>query len=217
MKMQTRTKNIPSAKPYLVCGILWVIGTMLLPMYKLSSYFLLGIIDIVAYVVMRKVKVFKDVVVQYEEEVPFESLQVQEVIDEGNHYIERLLQANRKIQDVEVSKDIDGIVKISQNILNRVEEHPKKVNEIRKFISYYLPTIAKLLEYYAELESETFVSENVKTSKAKIEKMLVQVETAFKEQLDRLYDDEALDISSDIKVIESLLASQGFMTGKEEQ
>ena len=46
--------------------------------------------------------------------------------------------------------------------------------------------------------------------------MLTQVEKAFKEQLDRLYDDEALDISSDIKVMESLLASQGFVTGRED-
>lgn len=217
MKTHIRTKNVPSSKPYLVCGILWAILAFVFPMYKLSSYLLIAGIDIFAYLAMRKFKVFKDIVIQYEEEIPFENLEVQDVINEGQHYLNRLIQANNKIQNVEVSKDIDDIVKVSKNILNRVQEYPKKVQEIRKFISYYLPTIAKMLDYYTELENETFESENVKSSKKKIENMLNQVEKAFKEQLDRLYDDEALDISSDIKVMESLLASQGFVTSGEEK
>lgn len=217
MKTHIRTKNVPSSKPYLVCGILWAVLAFVFPMYKLSSYLLIAGIDIFAYLAMRKFKVFKDIVIQYEEEIPFENLEVQDVINEGQHYLNRLVQANNKIQNVDVSKDIDDIVKVSQNILNRVQEYPKKVQEIRKFISYYLPTISKMLDYYTELENETFESENVKSSKKKIENMLAQVEKAFKEQLDRLYDDEALDISSDIKVMESLLASQGFVTSGEEK
>ena len=216
MKTHIRTKNIPSSKPYLVCGILWTVLAFIFPMYKLTSYLLIGVLVVLAYVCMRKFKVFKDVVVEYEEEIPFENLELQDVINEGKHYIQRLVQANEKIRNEEVSKDIEDIVKVSHNILNRVQEYPKKVQEIRKFISYYLPTIAKLLDYYTELENETFESENVKSSKNKIENMLVQVEKAFKEQLDRLYDDEALDISSDIKVMEGLLASQGFVTGRED-
>ncbi|MDD6466809.1 MAG: 5-bromo-4-chloroindolyl phosphate hydrolysis family protein [Erysipelotrichaceae bacterium] len=216
MKTVTRTKYIPSNLPYLMTGILWVIGCLFLPMYRLSSYILLAIVTGLAYYLMRKFKVFKDQAITYEEELSFSEMAVYEVMEEGNHFIERLQQANEKIENPKVSQEIDGIVEVSKSILKRVEEHPDKVNEIRKFISYYLPTIAKLLEYYAELEHQIFVSENVKTSKAKIEGMLDQVERAFHGQLDRLYEAERIDISSDIKVLENMLQAQGLIKDKEE-
>lgn len=217
MKTRTRTKYVPSNLPYLVVGIVWVCGCCFLPMYRISSYLILAILVGLVYFALRKFKVFKDTAITYEEELSFSEMAVYEVMEEGSHYVERLQAANHNIQNEKVSNDIDGIVEVSKQILKRVEEHPNKVNEIRKFISYYLPTIAKLLDYYAELEQQTFVSENVKESKAKIEGMLNQVEQAFQEQLDRLYDAEAIDISSDIKVLESMLQAQGFMTDREEQ
>ena len=60
MNTHIRTKNVPSSKPYLVCGILWAILAFVFPMYKLSSYVVIAGIVILAYVGMRKGKVFKD-------------------------------------------------------------------------------------------------------------------------------------------------------------
>jgi len=213
--MRTKTRKVPSNMPYLAIGVIWFVLAIIFPMYKWYSYIILGVISVGAYFLMRKMKVFKDKEITYQEAIPYAELTVLEVLNEGEGYIKSLNAANDAIKDETVSIDIDEIVKLAESILARVKEYPDKVPSIRKFISYYLPTLVKLLNYYSELE-EAMPSENVKTSMAKIEATLDQVEMGFKEQLDSLYEKEAIDIVTDIKVLEALLQQENFVINKEE-
>ena len=213
-KMRKKTKQTPSNLPYLAVGVLWLVLSLLFPMYKGYSYVVMGIICVASYFVMRKVRFFKDTVITYEEEIPYSELSLMEIINEGEGYIKDLSKANDIIDNEKVSTDIDDIVVLAKEILARVKEYPDKVSNIRKFISYYLPTIVKLLNYYSELEKAT-PSENVKISMDKIEATLDQVEKGFKEQLDSLYEKEAIDISTDITVLETLLQQEQYVINKE--
>jgi hypothetical protein len=51
---------------------------------------------------------------------------------------------------------------------------------------------------------------NIDGTKGKIEDMMATICTAFDKQLDALYGEEALDISTDIKVLENMLAQEGL-------
>jgi hypothetical protein len=51
---------------------------------------------------------------------------------------------------------------------------------------------------------------NVNTTKAKVREMLTQIEGAFDRQLDNLFQEESLDIRSDIQVMETLMAQEGL-------
>lgn len=52
--------------------------------------------------------------------------------------------------------------------------------------------------------------ENIDGTMGKIESMMDTVVRAFDKQLDALFGDEALDISTDITVLENLLAQEGL-------
>ena len=52
--------------------------------------------------------------------------------------------------------------------------------------------------------------ENIDGTMGKIESMMGTVVRAFDKQLDALFGDEALDISTDITVLENLLAQEGL-------
>ncbi len=54
---------------------------------------------------------------------------------------------------------------------------------------------------------------NIDGTKGKIETMMDTVVAAFDKQLDALFGDEALDISTDITVMENLLAQEGLGGG----
>jgi 5-bromo-4-chloroindolyl phosphate hydrolysis protein. len=213
--MRTKTRKVPSNMPYLAIGLLWCFLSVIFPMYKWYSYAIIGVISVGVYFLIRKMKVFKDKEITYQEAIPYAELTVLEVLNEGEGYINDLNAANDAIKDEAVSTDIDEIVELAKNILARVKEYPDKIPNIRKFISYYLPTLVKLLNYYSKLE-EAVPSENVKTSMAKIEATLDQVEMGFKEQLDSLYEEEAIDIVTDIKVLEALLQQEKIVINKEE-
>ena len=213
--MRTKTRKVPSNLPYLVVGLIWVVFAIIFPMYKWYSYLVLGIISIGSYFVMRKMKLFKDKEITYQEVIPYAELTLMEILNEGEMYINELDEANIRIEDEGVSKDIDDIVVLSRGILDRVKDYPEKAPSIRKFISYYLPTLVKLLNYYSELD-EAIPSESVKTSQAKIAATLDQVEKGFKEQLDGLYEKEVIDIATDIKVLEALLQQEEFVMTRED-
>ena len=68
----------------------------------------------------------------------------------------------------------------------------------------------KLLETYRELDSQPIQSDNILESKREIEKALDSLSTAFEKLLDSLFRDVATDVSSDITVLNTVLAQEGL-------
>ena len=209
-KTRIKYKYKPSNMPFIVTGILWAGLAFILPMHKYFSYLILAVVCLIAYILMRKFKVFKDVAIRYEEELSFEEMELEDVLSQGQSYIDSFEDSKRKIYNTEVKNDIDGIIRISNAILEDVKKDPKGINSIRKFISYYLPMIDKMLKAYVDFERTTSSSQ-IEQSKRKIENMLKTVQKAFTSLYDSLHEDESIDISSDIKVLESLLSQEGFL------
>ena len=90
------------------------------------------------------------------------------------------------------------------------EADPEAVDDIRKLMEYYLPTTVKLLEAYEQLDAQPEAGENIRQAKEEIEKTLDTLNTAFEKLLDSLFEDVAWDISSDISVLETMLAQEGL-------
>ena len=77
-------------------------------------------------------------------------------------------------------------------------------------MEYYLPTTIKLLEAYEELDAQPVQGENIISSKQEIEKTMDTLNTAFEKLLDELFQDTAWDLSSDISVLNTMLAQEGL-------
>lgn len=138
------------------------------------------------------------------------SKDVQEVLDLGNTYIEKIHQCNDNIPGVEISLKIEKMENIIRKIFKRVEQHPENIPELRKFMKYYLPTTIKLLEAYEEMDQQEIQGENIEKSKKEIENTLDTLNLAFGKLLDNMFRNTAWDVSSDASVLESLLAQDGL-------
>ena len=77
-------------------------------------------------------------------------------------------------------------------------------------MSYYLPTTLKLLNAYDRMSGTGVSGENIDTTLAKVEGMMRTIVSAFEKQLDALYGADALDISTDITVLENMMAREGL-------
>ena len=118
---------------------------------------------------------------------------------------------NDEIDDERVSARIDDIEATTANIFYLVREKPERASEIRTFMNYYLPTTLKLLKAYARLEKQSVAGENIKSSRQEIERILDKLAEGFRQQLDRLFQADAIDISSDIDVLETMMAKDGLL------
>lgn len=143
--------------------------------------------------------------------------EVDKIIDEGREYLKKLRAANDAIPDESLSECIDRMEKASADIFRFVADHPEKAPQIRKFMNYYLPTTLKLLNSYQRLSSQSVRGENITSTMFNIAGMMHTVAAAFEKQLDSLFTDEAMDVSADISVFETLLKQEGFVEEQKEE
>ena len=92
-----------------------------------------------------------------------------------------------------------------------MKDNPAKLPQIRKFMSYYLPTTIKLLTAYDKMSRQGVSGENITGTMKKVEGMMSTIVRAFEKQLDSLFGDEAMDISTDITVLENMMVREGLV------
>ena len=119
--------------------------------------------------------------------------------------LRNIRHANDRIADPELSRKIERLEQISGLIFKEVEEHPEKRSSIHTFFDYYLPTTQKLLDAYAEFEETGVEGENLREAKERIEQTMDMIVAGFEHQLDQLYSSDAMDVVSDIQVMEAML------------
>lgn len=122
--------------------------------------------------------------------------------------LRNIRRANDRIADPVLSEKIDRLEEITAHIFRVVEGNPAKQKQIATFLNYYLPTTQKLLDSYAEFEAAGIEGENLRQAKHRIEATMDSIIQGFEHQLDALYQSEAMDVDSEIRVMETMLKRQ---------
>ncbi|NBI10756.1 hypothetical protein D1641_12140 [Colidextribacter sp. OB.20] len=117
---------------------------------------------------------------------------------------------NDAIDNEKMSAQIDRIGVITAKILDYQKSHPDKAPQLHSFLSYYLPTTLKILRAYAQLEDQEISGQNITAAMQRIEGMMDKVVEGFEKQLDLLFQGDAMDITTDVEVLERMLAKDGL-------
>lgn len=136
---------------------------------------------------------------------------VRQVVEEGQNYIRLIRKCNDEIPGEEMSDKLDHLELLVTRIFDQVEKEPELAPELRKMLSYYLPTTQKLLEVYRDLDRQQIESGNIAKTKKEIESAVDTINEAFEKFLDDLFRDTAWDIQSDISVLNTMLKQDGYL------
>ena len=138
-------------------------------------------------------------------------------VDENKYQaiLRQLRELNDAIPGEEMSAKIDQLEQISARIFALAEKDPNKVPQLNRFMDYYLPTALKLLSTYATLDQQGVGGENISETKASIENAMDMLVQAFSAQLDKLFANDALDVSGDIAALKGMLNMDG-LTGAQD-
>ena len=132
----------------------------------------------------------------------------------GESQYQRLLrqlhEAGAALADPMLRDKAARLETVSARIFALAEADPGKEDRLRKFVNYYLPTALKLLHTYAQLDGQGVDGENITRTKQSIERSLDLLITAFENQLDKLFQSDALDVSADIAALEGMLNLDGL-------
>lgn len=134
-----------------------------------------------------------------------------EVIEEGKNYVRLIRQCNDEIPGEEMSDKLDRLEMLVTRIFDRVEKEPELASELRRMLSFYLPTTKKLLEAYRDLDRQQLELSNIAQTKKEIEAAVDNINGAFEKFLDELFREKAWDIQSDISVLHTMMKQDGLL------
>ena len=210
--------NRAPVAPFYAVAVLWLVYGALFPLYAVMHYVLLGVISAGVFLGINALCKNGGVVGQAEtpkaapkpKEESTGNAELDKMLKDGRLAIAEMKRLDDNIADDGISADIVRLEQVSQRIFDEVKRDPEKLPQIRKFMDYYLPTTLKLLNSYDRMSGAGISGENIDATLAKVEGMMRTIVAAFEKQLDSLYGAEALDISADITVLETMMAREGL-------
>ena len=140
---------------------------------------------------------------------------VDPILEEGSQALAEMGKLYSTITDKEIRMKINEIMLITDKIMQDAIEDPSDIPQIKKFFRYYLPTTIKLLHAYDRMSSQGIEGENIDKSISNISEMLDVAIAAYKKRLDSLFENQALDIETDIDVMNQMLAREGLTGDKD--
>lgn len=228
--LQEHKNKNKSVGPIYVFAITWLILSTIFPLYKISGLLITtGICCFTAHLAHRRSakRHNKDAAQEQEvkaAEAPQTNAQPQKksygpeidpIIEEGNRALSEMGRLYMSIKDTEVRKKINEIMRITDKITQDAIEDPSDIPQIKKFMNYYLPTTIKLLNAYDRMSAQGIEGENLDKSMKNINEMLDAAIVAYKKRLDSLFANQALDIETDIQVMNTMLAREGLSGGSD--
>ncbi len=135
---------------------------------------------------------------------------IDRMLDDEEKAIAEMRRLDDAIEDPKVSAQIVHLEEVTTKIVDFVIAHPDKKAQVRRFFNYYLPTSIKLLNSYDRMDDTGISGTNIDGTKEQVELMMDKALESFDLQLDSLYADEAMDVTTEIKVMESLLSQEGL-------
>lgn len=205
--------------PIYAFAVSWIVCAFFIPMYTLAglagSAAVSAAAAVVAYytagfILSKRPAKAEPEPEPVKKEEPALSPEVQAIIDDGKRAMKEMGRLYSSIKNNDVRKRINELMRVSDKIVQDAVDDPSDVPQIRKFLDYYLPTTIKLLNAYDRMSDQGIEGSNLSKSMSSIEDMLDTAIDAFKKQLDSLFANQALDIETDISVMNQMLAREGL-------
>ncbi len=145
-------------------------------------------------------------------EKPEES-EVDILLKQGVDAVNELYRLRGVIPEPSVRERIDQLADLTGKIFADIVDDPEDIPAVKRFAGYYLPTTMKLLNAYDRMSGQGD-GQNVSGTLKRIEEILDTTVKAYQKQYDSLFANEALDIETDISVMETMMKREG-LTGKD--
>ena len=224
--MARKDKKKKAVKVIYGFTIAWIIAAAFLPLYRIWGLLLAAAVSaFVAYLLGRssvqkeneagREQVSKSAAAPERVEKKSYGPEIDPIVEEGNRALSEMGRLYMSIKDTEVRKKINELMRITDKITQDAIADPSDIPQIKKFMNYYLPTTIKLLNAYDRMSAQGIEGENLDKSMKSINEMLDAAIEAFKKRLDSLFEDQALDIETDIKVMNTMLAREGLPGNKD--
>ena len=185
------------------------------PLYKTWHFIVLACTAVIAYMLLSLLFHGKTERI----EVPAEPIRsgddnIDALLDEGGKAVSEMRRLRDSIPGEDVRKKLDEIIIVTDKIFKDLLDDPGDYKQVKRFADFYLPTTMKLLNTYDRFVQSGSGGENVTGTMERIDTALDTILSSYNKFFDSLFEDQALDIETDIQVLESILRREGLLNSE---
>ncbi|MDD6798845.1 MAG: 5-bromo-4-chloroindolyl phosphate hydrolysis family protein [Firmicutes bacterium] len=202
-------RRVRSTIPIYLSGAVWLVWALLLPLYMWYHFLGAAAVSGIVYLIGSRFCAPTDVrIPKHKKAQKTGDRDADKIISGGEKELASAsasLTAITRI-DREFAETASRVIGCGYKIIGYLSQNTAQVPLMRRFFNYYLPTLGKLLRSYVTFASHGADGKNVTESMKEIKDAVGAMENLFLRQLDKMFFDTALDISTDIDVLEAMLA-----------
>ena len=140
-----------------------------------------------------------------------------DVLQPAHAQVDALLEHAAAIGKADVREAVVALCRTADQIIAELASHPRKLDAARGFLTYYLDAAQRIVEGYVYLGSRQSSSPEIDKTIARAEDSLHVVQQAFDRQLANVLEDRAMDLDSEIELLERTVRSETMYTRTGEQ
>ena len=207
-----------SAVPVYIAAAVFALYALIFPLYSLWHFFIAALVTAAAWLAADKL------IPPLTEYIPEDSPETEPVsygqetdaiLAEARRAGDEMRRLSASIGEAALSGKISRLISLSDRIARDAIEDPSDIRQIQKFQSYFLPSTIGLLNAYDRMGAQSLSGDNITSARDQISQMLDTEISAFEKQLDALYKNDAMNIDTDIRVMQSLLEREGLLEDDE--
>ena len=200
-----------SVVPVYGVAVVWVLYCLIFQLYKTWHFIVLACLAALSYVILSAIFPGKTEYI----EIPVEPVRtgrddIDSLLEEGERAVVEMRRLNNAIDGDHLKKKIEKIIVVTDKIFKDLIDDPDDYKQVRRFADFYLPTTIKLLHTYDRFGRSGVEGENITGTLERIETALDRILVSYEQFFDSLFENQALDIETDIVVLENMLKQEGL-------
>jgi 5-bromo-4-chloroindolyl phosphate hydrolysis protein len=132
--------------------------------------------------------------------------EINRIVSQAESVIAKIENANDKIRDANCNRRLDAICTTARQIVEDLEANPAGIRRARKFLLVYLDGAEKVANGFAAVHQQT---DDVETGQ-NFRELLDDLERVFKEQQQKLLEEDLFDLDVQMEVLAKQLKHEGI-------
>ena len=142
---------------------------------------------------------------------------VEDFIKLSTSGIQNLRRYYYKLKDEDMRQSLDKITKNLKKMIKILKEDPRDYKAIRRFFNITLDSSDKILSQSSQLYSIEIPNEKTEKGLADAKEGLDLLSTAINNQINKLYDNNAMDLDIEVKVLKKILSAKGLINESDKE
>jgi len=192
--------------------VVWVLYCVIFPLNGLLNFLGLMSAGLIAYGLLSLIFPEKTISIEATETPKSTGDEkVDTMLAEGEKSVSEMRGMSAAITDDEIKQKADELISVTDSIFKKLLIEPAVYTQVKRFSDFFLPTTVKLLCSYVRFSQSDARGENITSTLERISTALDTTLVSYRKFYDSLFESQALDIETDISVLDTMLKKEGLL------